>query len=231
MPPEATITACALKLEIAGDVARALVAALDGARLQDVAAHAVDGRTRAGQFVDPVTEFEADQPAFLGLAHALHERFEHAGAGAPGDVEARHRIAVADGIAAAALGPADDGKEFQAALHQPGAFLAGGKADIGLGPFARPEILRPIESGGAQPVLERQIMRIADAHAPLLGRIDEEKTAERPERLAAERLLRLLVDDDDLLAGLGQLGGGNQPGKAGADNDHVRIVSHFSPHR
>jgi len=124
-----------------------------------------------------VTEFEADQPAFLGLAHAAHERFQHAWTGAPGDVEARHRIAVADGIAATALGPADDGEEFQAALHQPGTFFAGGKADIGLRPFARPEILRPIESGAAHPILDRQVMRIADAHAPLLGRIDKEKTA------------------------------------------------------
>jgi len=37
-----------LELEIAGDIAGALVAALDGARLQDVAAHAVDGPTGAG---------------------------------------------------------------------------------------------------------------------------------------------------------------------------------------
>ena len=70
-------------------------------------------------------------------------------------------------------------------------------------------------------------MRIADAHAPLFGRIDEEEAAERPERLAAERLLRLLVDNDGLLAGLGQFGRGDEPGKAGADNDHIRIVSHF----
>ena len=86
-----------------------------------------------------------------------------------------------------------------------------------------------VEGGGAQPVLERQVVRIADAHAPLLGRIDEEEPAERPERLTAERLLRLLVDEDDPLAGLGQLGGGDQPGKAGADNDHIRVVSHASP--
>ena len=70
-------------------------------------------------------------------------------------------------------------------------------------------------------------MRIADAQAPLLGRIDEEQAAERPERLAAERLLRLLVDDDDLLARLGQFRRGDQPGQPGADDDHVRIVSHF----
>ena len=44
---------------------------------------------------------------------------------------------------------------------------------------------------------------------------------------AAERLFRLLVDNDGLLAGLGQLGRGDEPGKAGADNDHIRIVSHF----
>jgi hypothetical protein len=49
-------------------------------------------------------------------------------------------------------------------------------------------------------------------------RIDEED--------AAERLDWLLVDDDDLLAGLGQFRRGDEAGKAGADNDHIGIVSH-----
>lgn len=218
-----------LELEVAGDVARTPAAALDIARLKHVAAHAIHDGACSRQFVDPVAEFEADQPAILGLAHAPYERVEHARPGAPGDVKARHRIAVADGVAAAALGPADDWEELHAVLRQPGALLAGGEADIGLGPAARPKIFRTVEGGGAKPVLERQIMRIADAHAPLLGRIDEEDAAKRPERLAAERLFRLLVDNYGLLAGLGQLGRRDEPGKAGADNDHIRIVSHFLP--
>ena len=52
-----------------------------------------------------------DEARGLAGLHARDERREHARAGAPRDVEARHRVAVADGVVAAALGPADDGEE------------------------------------------------------------------------------------------------------------------------
>ena len=106
---------------------------------------------------------------------------------------------------------------------QPGALLAGSEADVGLGPLARPVILLAVEAGGAHPVLQGEIVAVADAQAPLLGRIDEHQAAERPERLAAERLLRLLVEQDHALAGVDQLAGRNQPRQAAADHDHVRI--------
>ena len=64
-------------------------------------------------------------------------------------------------------------------------------------------------------------MRVADAQPPLLGAVDQEQPAERPERLAAERRLGLLVDQDDAPAGVGQLGGGDQPGQPAADDDRV----------
>ncbi len=47
--------------------------------------------------------------------------------------------------------------------------------------------------------------------------------AERPEGLAAERLLGLLVEQDDLAAGVGELGGGDQAGEPAADDDDVRV--------
>ncbi len=61
----------------------------------------------------------------------------------------------------------------------------------------------------------------------MLGRIDQEQSAERPERLAAEVLLALLVDDDDALAGIGKLGRGDEAGKARTHHDHIGIVGHF----
>jgi hypothetical protein len=64
-----------------------------------------------------------------------------------------------------------------------------------------------------------------DAHAPLLGAVDEEQTTKRPERLAAERGLRLLVEQQHSAPGVAQLGGGDEPGEAGSDDDHVRAAA------
>ena len=124
------------------------------------------------------------------------ERCEHARPGAPGDVETRHRVAVAGRQIAAALGPADHGEDSQALLIQPGTLFARREVDIGLGPAARPKILVAVEAGRAEPVLPGEIAAVADAHAALLGRVDEEQSAERPERLAAEVLLAFLIEDD-----------------------------------
>ena len=72
-------------------------------------------------------------------------------------------------------------------------------------------------------------MGIVDAHAPLFGRIDQKNPAERPERLAAKRLLRLLIENDDLLLRVDQFRRGDQPGKSGTDDNYVRVKSHLSP--
>src|SRR5690606_3626220 len=80
-------------------------------------------------------------------------------------------------------------------------------------------------AGGAKPVLPGQIPRVPDPEATLLGRVDEEEAAERPERLAAQRLRWLLVDDDHPLPRVGELHGGDEPGQAGAHDDRVCVVS------
>ena len=49
---------------------------------------------------------ELDQPLRRGRVRASQERLQHARPSAPGDMEARHRIAIAPGAMAAALGPA-----------------------------------------------------------------------------------------------------------------------------
>ena len=70
---------------------------------------------------------------------------------------------------------------------------------------------------------QRELVRVLDPQPPLLRAVDEEQPAERPERLAAERRLRLLVEQDHPPAGVGQLGGGDQAGEPRADDDDVRV--------
>ena len=106
---------------------------------------------------------------------------------------------------------------------QPGALLAGREVDVGLRPAARPLVLGPVEARRAQPVLPRELARVADAHPPLLGAVDEEEPAERPEGLTTERALGLLVDEDDPAARVGELGRGHEAGQSAADDDRVRV--------
>ena len=66
-----------------------------------------------------MTELEGDESPLFPLAHALNEGRDDSRAGSPGEMEARHRIAVAAGVVPAALRPADDWEEADAALVQP----------------------------------------------------------------------------------------------------------------
>jgi hypothetical protein len=59
-------------------------------------------------------------------------------------------------------------------------------------------ILRPVERGRTEPVLPGKRDAVTDAHPSLFGAVHKEETAERPEGLAAEALLTLLVEDDHL---------------------------------
>ena len=110
------------------------------------------------------------------------------------------------------------------------ALLAGRELDVRLGPLPRPDVLvvEPVEAGRAQPVLEGELAGVLDAHPALLGGVDEEQPAEGPERLAAEVVAVLLVEDQHAPAGLGQLVGGDEAGEAGADDDDVglELVAH-----
>jgi hypothetical protein len=83
-------------------------------------------------------------------------------------------------------------------------------------------IFGAVEARRAHPVLEREVVGVADPEAALLGGIDEKEPAERPERLPAERLLGLLLEDRDPAPGIRQFGGRDQPGEPGADDDDVR---------
>ena len=73
-------------------------------------------------------------------------------------------------------------------------------------------------------------MAVVHAHPALLGGVDEEQPAERPARLTAEARLGLLLDDHDALAGVDELGGGDEAGEPSADDDGVGVIRHgYSP--
>ncbi len=130
------------------------------------------------QFINPMTEAELQQALGLRFARAAHERFDHAGASAPGDMEARHRVAMPDGAMATALSPAHHRKPAHAHGVKPTALVARGKIHVSLGPALGPVILGTVERRRAHPVGQRQGVRITHTHAPLFRRVDEEQTAE-----------------------------------------------------
>ena len=191
MPPEVTITAWARELEVADLVAVARLARARAASGASTAPRDAGRRRRRStvELVDPVAEARAStRPAARRASRTRRSNGSTTpGPGAPGDVEARHRVAVAVGAVAAALGPADDREEPHALLVQPGALLAGGEVDVGLGPPPRPVVLRRGRTPArAQPVLQASSWESLMPHPALLGGVDEEQPAERPERLAAE---------------------------------------------
>src|SRR3954469_4435987 len=112
-------------------------------------------------------ETETEQAARLRLAGAPLERLDYARTGAPADMKPRHRVAVAHGVVAAALGPADHGEDAVAHGAQPGSFFARGEGHIGFGPSPRPVVLIAVEAGRPHPVLERQVVTVLDAKPAL----------------------------------------------------------------
>ena len=196
MPPEVTITIGALQLEVAD-----LVAVARPARARTGRARApcrsrrrrrrrsTSGRRRGG-----------GSGARRGRAPArrarAHERLDHARPGAPGDVEARHGVAVPDRAVAAALGPAD----HRAAAGRPARAARRASRRRRSPRTPRPSAAATRPRAGRTPPCRASPASASsceslDAQAPLLGAVDEEQAAERPERLAAERRLRLLVDE------------------------------------
>jgi len=160
----------------------------------------------------------------LRLADECDERLDQARARSPGDVEPGYGVAGALREATASLGPADVRQEADAPRVQPRSLLSAGPVDVGLRPAARPLVLGPVEPGRAQPVLPGELARVPDPHPALLRAVHEEQAAERPERLAAERLLRLLVDEDHVPPGRGQFRGGDEACEAGPDDDGVGLA-------
>src|SRR6185369_8964048 len=126
------------QLEAARDLARTALSPLNVVRLEDRARDAIDGAVCDAQRIDSVAKSERQPAAGLGLARAPFERLDYAGAGTPANVKSGHGIAMAHGIVAAALGPADHRKNSMAHRAEPVAFLSGRKCDIGFRPAPRP---------------------------------------------------------------------------------------------
>ncbi len=128
MPPEVTITACALSSNAPVTV-RLLAcprAMPDG--FQDLPGDRVDGARAAGQPGDAVAELELDEaPGDPGAYPPLEGR-DHFRPGPPRDVEARHGVPVTVGVVAAALRPADHREEADPLLVQQDRFSPAAKS-------------------------------------------------------------------------------------------------------
>ena len=212
-----------LYLELADEGAARLLAAFCSGRFEYLARYTGDYAAGLDQSARLMAELQRYPAGRDVLAHAALEHLDHARPGAPCQMEARHRIAVAVGQRAAALGPADDGPPAHAHPVQPRPHLAGGELDEGLGDPVRPEILGTVELRGTQPVLPGEVAAVADAEAALLGRVDHEEAAQRPPCLTAEEIAAFLLEDDDAPARIGELGRGDEASQPRADNDGVRL--------
>src|SRR5205085_9397323 len=116
-------------------------------RLEDRARDALDIAAGKGQCVHAMAKAEAEQAAGLRLAGAALEGLDNARTCAPADMKPWHRIAVAHGVVAAALRPADHGKDAVSHGAQPAPLFACRECHISLGPAPRPMILIAVESG------------------------------------------------------------------------------------
>jgi hypothetical protein len=212
--------------KIADDFARAAFAPRDVIGLKNRTRDPIDRAAGDRERIDAVAELEGQMAARLRIARAPLEWLDDAGAGAPGDMEPRHRIALAHRIIAAALGPADHRENTVTHRAQSAALFAGREGDVSFRPAPRPKVFIAVKPRRAHPVLQRELKTVPDAEPALFGAVDQEQAAERPEGLAAEALFTFLLDHDDAFAGIGNFGCGNEPRKAGADHDYVRIVSH-----
>ena len=106
---------------------------------------------------------------------------------------------------------------------QPGALLAGGEVEVGLRPLPRPVVLVAVEAGRVHPVRVRELGGVLDAEAALLGAVDEEQSSEGPVRLPPEVGLALLVDEEDLATGVGELRRRDESGQPVAHDNGVCV--------
>src|SRR3954447_18788228 len=161
------------QFEAADNPARTAASALVVISLEDRAGDAIEGAVGDAQRIDAVAKPERQPAAGLGLSRPPLERLNDAGTGAPTDVKSRHGIAMAHGIVAAALGPADHGKNPVAHRAEPVAFLPGRKCDIRFRPALRPLIFLAVEARRSHPVLQREVVTVLDAEPALFGAIDQ----------------------------------------------------------
>ncbi len=176
------------RLEAPDHLARARLAASDERPRQHRAAHADDVAVLDQQLVHAVAEGELHEPPFGSRAHAALERLDDRRAGAPGQVEARHRVTVRERIAAAALGPAGARQHAQPQRAQPIALLDRRELDVGAREPPRVLILGPVEAGAPQPVRPGQLERVVDPR-PCAAPASRRRTGRRATRTPARRVM------------------------------------------
>ena len=166
-----------------------------------------------------MSEPELHAARLLMRPHAALEWRDHARPRAPGDVKARHAVPRRTRARGPTFGPADRGEPAHPLRVKPRAFLAGGKIDVRLRPPPRPVVFGTVEARGVHPVAQRELVRVVDAEAALLGRVDEEQPAQRPERLPAQALLALLLDQKHSAPRVGRLRGGDETRESRSNDD------------
>ena len=68
-------------------------------------------------------------------------------------------------------------------------------------------------------------MAVPYPHAPLLGRVDHEEPAKRPEGLPTQGALGLLLDDNYLFAAIGEFRRSDKTGQTGPDDDDIGLFT------
>ena len=157
-------------------------------------------------------------------SHTPLERLDHARPGAPGDVEARDRVAVADRAVAAALGPADVRHPLHAHRRQPRALLAGREVDVGFAPSAAASG----PAGRSKPAVPSQSCHASSRESLIrIRRCSGLSTMKSPPRdqnacppseasgSCSTRITRLPASTSSAV--------GHEPGQPAADHDHVSI--------
>src|SRR5664279_2660479 len=184
-----------------------------------------DAPSRNLQSLDAVIE---QQFQFAGIRMAA-QHFDHpcrqAMAGAPHDMPARNRVAVA---VQPALDPQWHRQKANAIALQEVINVAPAIGHIGFGPSTRMVVNAAIgsEFSERQPVLQGEFGTVLDAKAALLWGIDEPDTAEALLGQPTEIGLAVAVHDEHALTQPKKIEGRNDSRDAAADNDHVGFVTH-----
>ncbi len=127
------------------------------------AAHAFYAAIGHLELIHPMPEFELYQAFFCCFPYARRKRLDNSRTGAPGDMESRNRIAMANGAISTPLRPADDREETQAFFAEPVIFFRGRKMHIGFGPFSRPKIFCSVKTRRTHPILHGEFETIFNA--------------------------------------------------------------------
>ena len=110
---------------------------------------------------------------------------------------------------------------------QPRAHLTSCEFNICFSPSLGPRVILPIKLRTAHPITKSKIVTVFDAHSALFWCVDHEQPAQAPERLTAQKMLGLLIDDDYLFAPVPQFCCGCQTGQAATDDNCIcTVIAH-----